>query len=254
MGAAAAKCSELASGKPDQVTTKAKVMDEEEEDEEEADDEEDESDEAEEAAKHEAEAALQVLKRGRTTAFKEAIEHATSLGVDEEKILKAEAMLEQHKVMRRKEIFAAELETFLASDDGNDMEKCEERQKTGESCGVSQQVLAALLERMEVIGLSRDLEDDEIERAKTLMQLSARKFVQSCLRGRATTWLDLKAGKQKKALCRLDSSLRTMRVVQEAGEAELCSLALMSAKAYGATGQDEVSGSKGFTKLSDQEQ
>eukprot|EP00913_Durusdinium_trenchii_P033780 g31623.t1 len=97
-----AKCSEMAMGKPSQVDTQQAFESEDQEDGEEEAEEEDEEEDEENSAKADAQAALQGgLVRGKTAAFKEALDFAQSVGIDETIIMKAEAKLQEHKAEHR---------------------------------------------------------------------------------------------------------------------------------------------------------
>mmetsp|Transcript_693 Transcript_693/g.1187 ORF Transcript_693/g.1187 Transcript_693/m.1187 type:complete len:375 (+) Transcript_693:28-1152(+) len=256
MGAAAAKCSEIVGGNSNTVNAAKALEEEEEAEEEEADeDEADAEEEAAEAARKDAQDALKGgIVRGKTTAFREAIDHATSLGIDENMILKAEAALDDHKKTREREAFSEELAAFLETEESHEIEPCEEILKKGEGISVTESVLKQLRDRIEDINLSRDLEEEELAKANAFVTSAATKWVASCLKGRSCSWVNMANGKKEKALCLLDPAMRKLSVVQEGDRSELCSCMLASAMACGAAGHAKASGSSGFGKLKDEEQ
>merc|ERR1712061_128284 len=131
-GAAAAKCSDVTTGAGMGAAKPLDASSSEDEDGEEDDEEDDEDDDEDdtEDIRNDAELALQEgLKRGKTNVFKEVLDHAAALGIDEDKILKAEAKLEEHKANRRREAFEAELRAFLDTEDANDLKLCEEKER-----------------------------------------------------------------------------------------------------------------------------
>ncbi|CAE7638792.1 modF [Symbiodinium sp. KB8] len=248
-----AKCSEMMTGTPSQVKPSEALLEEDEDDgeDEEAEEEEDEEDE-EASVKADAEKALKGgLMRGKTAAFEEAIEHATSVGIDETMIAHAEKKLQQHKVQREREVFIEELPKFLGSEDADDEAKCEEQIEVGKKHGVPESHLQQLRQRIEFIKLGRDLEEEELTKAQEMTTESTRRFVTSCFAGRSLMHIDPK-GKKVKVLCKLDPAMRKLRIEEEAG-AEVCSAELVKVQAC-AGPLAELGESSPLTSLSDEEQ
>eukprot|EP00439_Symbiodinium_sp_Y106_P014305 s2572_g2.t1 len=277
-----AKCSEMMTGTPSQVKPSEALLEEDEDDgeDEEAEEEEDEEDE-EASVKADAEKALKGgLMRGKTAAFEEdgrvmdlrgigpssralhviglglpanpaAIEHATSVGIDESMIAHAEKKLQQHKVQREREVFIEELPKFLSSEDADDEAKCQEQIEVGKKHGVPESHLQQLRQRIEFIKLGRDLEEEELTKAQEMTTESTRRFVTSCFAGRSLMHIDPK-GKKIKVLCKLDPAMRKLRIEEESG-AEVCSAELIKVQACAGplAGLGE---SSSLTSLSDEEQ
>ncbi|CAE7824705.1 modF [Symbiodinium sp. CCMP2456] len=247
-----AKCSEMMTGTPSQVKPSEALLEEDEDDgeDEEAEEEEDEEDE-ETSVKADAEKALKGgLMRGKTAAFEEAIEHATSVGIDESMIAHAEKKLHQHKVQREREVFIEELPKFLSSEDADDETKCQEQIEVGKKHGVPESHLQQLRQRIEFIKLGRDLEEEELTKAQEMTTESTRRFVTSCFAGRSLMHIDPK-GKKVKVLCKLDPAMRKLRIEEEAG-AEVCSAELVKVQAC--AGPLAGLGEGPLTSLSDEEQ
>jgi len=254
MGTAAAKCSDITKGgglgapKPLEASTS------EEEHEEEGEEEEEDSEEEERA---EAEAALQNgLKRGGTSTFKEAIDHATELGVDMELIAKAEAKLEEHKTKRRREAFEAELKDFLKGDESRDLTACAEKLKQGAEYGVSEKALQPIRAKMSDLELNKELSADEVEKAKLFVEVCTRRFVASCLPGRevgrGTTLLDLHTGQKRKVVLKLDLALRDLRVQTPDGE-DLHTCKVAGTFVRHASDVEGISSQAGFAKLPEED-
>lgn len=215
MGATFKRCSDievqkgLGAEKPLDASSSEEEL---EEDEEESEIEEDNSEEE----KSEVAAALtDVLKRGRTATFKEAIAHASSLGLDEEKIKKAELRLEQHKYQRQKEIFETELREFLDKDkDAIDLQSVIDMRTKAKEFGCAQDLIAPLDALHDQLDLGRELGESEVDKAREILECLTRSFVSQCVstKGRAVTWVDLDAGKKQKAIAKLDLTLKNFRV------------------------------------------
>lgn len=258
MGSVAAKCSDvefapnLGAAKPldaeDSASEDGDEDDEDEEDEEEA--------EAEaEEERREAEGALNdtvaKLTRGRTTVLKEVIEHGIAVGIDEKQILKAEAKLEEHKLLRKREAYESELNDFMQGEDAMKLEAILDMIAQGEKLEVGAKVLEPLHERHKEILLSRDLEQGELKKAREFMELCARRFVGACVRGRDTIWIDLRSGKRVNVHVFLDVTLKNMKVVRSEGGVPLASAKLASLTARKGMEAEEVAELPGFTALKD---
>eukprot|EP00913_Durusdinium_trenchii_P002771 g2563.t1 len=72
-----------------------------------------------------------------------------------------------------------ELPKFLNSEDAEDLTTCQEKLELGKSRGVPEQHLQKLRDQIEFIKLGRDLEDEEVEKAKQMTVESTRRFVTS---------------------------------------------------------------------------
>jgi len=251
MGASlGSKCSDVSFDKSGASKPLDASSSEEEEEDEEDDDEDEEEDDGDDM-KTEAELALQEgPKRGKTCTFREVIDHANKIGLEEEKIKTAEAMLEQHKATRRREAYEAELRDFLDSDDSNDLVACQAKEKQGQNYGVTDKVLKPLRERILELEMSKDLGADEVEQAKAFLEKCSRRFVGSCAKGREAVWIDINTAKKRKALLFIDLTLKNFKVQTSKGdESSTCKVADVTAK----KGYDveEVVESKVFGTLSE---
>jgi len=253
MGGACSKCQDVQVGGKGLGAAKAlEASDSEEDVEDESDGEdEDEGDELEEEKGEAEQALLQKLKTGKTRIFKEAIDHATSLGLDEDKISKAEQKLEEHKALRRREAFEAELRDFLSGDEIT-MDACEEMLQKGKGYGVTEKVLKPLHEKAEELERLRELNTEELENAKRFLEACTRRFIASCVKGRETTWIDLADGTKLKATAWLDLTLKNLRLTGISDdEIKTCKIADIAAKR--ALESDEVMELAGWEKLGDDE-
>lgn len=220
MGVACQKCADIelqkgvAADKPLDASSS-----EDEDDLSDEEDEDEDMDDGLEEEKHEVELALKdALKRGKTQTFKEAIAHANSLGLDEDKIRKAEQKLEEHKLLRRRELFEAELQEFLDNDSGHTLAACQEMLSKAKELGVSGKMMESLEKRVDELDMGRALETHEADRASEVVEALTRSFVQQCvsIKGRTVYWVDLSGdgGKKskKKGTARLDTILKNFRV------------------------------------------
>lgn len=221
-GGACNKCSDVSLNKNaptrglDESSSEGEGEDEEEAEEEDSDGENEQSLEEE---KKNAEHVLQEgLRRGKTGAFTEAIEHATALGLDEDKIQLAEKKLEDHKAFRRREAFEAELHEFLRSEDAADKEQCEEKLAQGREYGVGEKVLKPVLDRIAELELMLPLKPDEIELTKQFLEICTRRFVASCIKGRDLHWVDLDSGGKQKSVMKIDLTLKNLTVAGPPGD------------------------------------
>jgi len=213
--------------------------------------EENEEEELEKERKNAAEVLSQGLKRGKTGAFSEAIEHATQLGLDEDKILMAEKKLEDHKAVRRKEAFEAELADFLNTEDANDTAQCEEKLAQGSEYGVSEKALQPLKERIVELQQMEPLRPDEVDLTKQFLELCTRRFVASCVKGRDLHWVDLDSGSKEKSVAKMDLTLKNFTVEGPPNGNLACKVADVTAKR--AAEVAEVTSKSGFDKLGDAE-
>lgn len=193
------------------------------------------------------------MQRGKTSTFHEVIDHAKGIGIDPEKIKKAEAMLEQHKVIRRREAFEAEMRAFLENSDSDDLVACEEKQRQGLSYGVSDKVLAPLRDKIADLQLNTDLLEDEVAQAKLFLEICTRRFVRSAVKGRDVFWIDKLTGRRLKAVMYLDLVLKNIQVRNSKDE-ELGVLKFAEATAKRATNVDEIAETEVFTKLTEFDQ
>eukprot|EP00747_Dinoflagellata_sp_TGD_P166077 gnl/TRDRNA2_/TRDRNA2_188324_c0_seq1.p1 gnl/TRDRNA2_/TRDRNA2_188324_c0~~gnl/TRDRNA2_/TRDRNA2_188324_c0_seq1.p1 ORF type:complete len:351 (+),score=111.02 gnl/TRDRNA2_/TRDRNA2_188324_c0_seq1:247-1299(+) len=255
MGNVANKCSDMelnkmqGLGAPKPLDASSSEGDDDELGDEDEEDEEEDNDDA----KLQAEKALaESLKRGKTTAFKEAIDYATSLGIDETKITMAEQKLEEHKNFRRKEAFEGELADFMDSDEANDIEACQDKLKTGKSYGCTEKTLKALMARIEELDKGKALSPAEVARIREYFEVATRKFVATCMMGRDALFFDISSGAKSKATVMLDAPLKNLKVVG-VGEEDMI-LKVSSAAARRAMDVDEVVGAGKFTDLKEEDQ
>jgi len=251
MGAVASRCNDVSMDKGGSAKPLDASSSEEEEEDEEEEDEEDEEDDT--ADRTEAEAALQeTLKRGKTTAFKEVIEHATAIGIDEDKIMKAEALLEQHKAQRRREAFEQELDAFMVSPEVDNLEACESKRRQGEQYGVSAASLSALVDKIEDLKMRLDLNQDEQMQARRYLEACCRRFVATSAVGRSTSWCTLQTGKLQKVTLVLDPALKYLKIQSLGNEVlETVSLALLAPQKPDQS--DQVVESEAYDRLTDQQ-
>jgi len=249
MGSATSKCSDVSHGN---VKTNVKPLDaSDSEEEEEEDDDEDEDDEGGDDERRNAEDVLNGgVQRGKEASFKEAIDHATSVGIDVDKILKAEAKLEEHKAVRRREAFESDIKDYL-EEANQDVDACREKLANGKQHGVSEKLLAKLEERIEALDQNRELDSEEVEKARLLIERNTRKFVSAAVQGRPVTWIDLDSGEKTSATLFIDLVLHNAKVIDESGaELGFADLMKLRPKPSGA-GDDVVVSKEGFQKLSD---
>lgn len=253
-GGACNRCSDVNKASTSAVKALDEVSSEEEdagEASEGSDEDEGAEEEAQEEEKRAAELSLQdTLKRGKTSTFKEAIDHAAALGIEEEKIQLAEKKLEDHKAFRRREAFEAELHDFLRTEEANDIANCEEKLTQGKEYGVSEKSLKALQDRILELELMKELNKDEIEQAKMFLELCTRRFVASCVaKGRDLQWIDLESGTKHKVVAKMDLTLKNFTVAGRPDGDISCKVDEVTAKR--AVDAQEVSQKKGFSKLAD---
>lgn len=248
-GGACNKCSDVSINNKNAPRGLEETSSEEEEEDEEPSEEEDDGGEEANEARSAAELALQDgLKRGKTSTFKEAIEHATALGLDEEKISLAEKKLEEHKGFRRREAFEAELHDFLRTD-ANDIAGCEEKINQGKEYGVNEKLLKPLQDRIAELELMKDLRPDEVEQAKQFLELCTRRFVASCAtaKGRDVELVDLVSGKKQKVVLKLDLTLKNLMVAGPSSGDLKCKVSDVSTS-YAANAE-KVKDTDGFAQL-----
>jgi len=77
---------------------------------------------------------------------------------------------------------------------------------------ISDKNLEALRERIAELTLCRDLDPDELEQVKMLMEMWTRRFLNACLKGRDVIWVDMTTGKKAKAIFTLDITLKNITV------------------------------------------
>jgi len=249
MGGVASRCSDVSMDKGGSAKPLDASSSEEDDEEDDDEDEEDEEDDGED--QKEAEAALhEGLKRGKTTAFKEVIDHATAIGIDEDKIMKAEAMLEQHKATRRREAFEQELVSFMDTPEAESLEKCEQRLRQGEGYGVTEKAMQPLVEKIEELKMQRDLGQDETLQAKNYLEACVRRFVAAAVLGRSTTWVDQSSGKLQKVNLALDLALKYVKILSITGEV-LQSAKLTDCVPKKPQDAEEIIESGAFEKLTD---
>jgi len=169
------------------------------------------------------------------------IDHATAVGIAEDKIAKAEAALEQHKATRKREAFEAELRDFLESEECEDLEACEEKEQQGIKFGVSDKGLAALREKIEDLNRRKDLADEEVAQAKLYLEVHCRRFVKSAVKGRSGIWIDVASGKKQRVNLSLDLTLHNLTVTKSSGDsAQLASCSLDRCSAVRASDTEEM--------------
>jgi len=202
-------------------------------------------------AKRGAELALQDgLKRGKTSTFTEAIEHAQTVGLDEEKIQLAEKKLEDHKNFRRREAYEADLYDFLRSEDANDLQSCQDKISQGKEYGIGEKVLKSIEDHMLLLETKKELSADEIQQAKQFLELYTRRFVASCLmKGRDVQWIDLETGSMHKVVLKMDVILKNFTVTGPPDGDLTCKVAEITTKR--ATDAAEVTAKNGFSQLAD---
>merc|ERR1711934_376721 len=190
------------------------------------------------------------LKRGKTSTFKEAIEHATAIGLEDEKIQMAEKKLEDHKAFRRREAFEAELHDFLRTEDAEDIDSCKDKLSQGKEYGVGDKVLKLLQDQILHLELMKDLNAEEIEQAKLFLELCTRRFVASCVaKGRDVEWIDLESGSKHKVVVKMDLTLKNFTVAgPPAGDLSCKVDDIMTQRAVDSA---EVSSKNGFSQLAD---
>eukprot|EP00927_Polykrikos_kofoidii_P076380 TRINITY_DN733_c2_g1_i1.p1 TRINITY_DN733_c2_g1~~TRINITY_DN733_c2_g1_i1.p1 ORF type:complete len:367 (+),score=90.84 TRINITY_DN733_c2_g1_i1:63-1163(+) len=251
MGAAATKCSELNKAssigvKPLEASSSEGEDDADEVYSEEDEDDEEDGDEIKEAAE---DAINQGLRRGKTATFKEAIEHATSVGIDLEKIMKAEAKLEEHKQLRRREALEDDIREYLGDEANQTIEVCRDKLEASAAAGCSEKLLNQLKDRIAQLDLDRPLSQAEIRKCKDYVLGCTRRYASSVVLGRATSWVDLDTGDLTAGTLKLDIVLSRVSVRDREGQ-ELGACDLCTSLARRPEENEKVSSSSGFETLS----
>jgi len=199
----------------------------------------------------------QNLKRGKTMAMKEAISTAKKFGLDTSKISEAEQQLDVHKRQQRREEVEREVQVFLLSDAAKDIGIVEKMiKKTVEAdCPVA--TVQSLQECLQVLLLTRSLEDEEITRAREYLKQSCRDFVLAAANdsGRLAVFVDLDKGKKMAAVISLDPALHIITVSLEVDDEHKSLQAPVTSLVAVIAGTDpDVQKTKGFKSLESDEQ
>jgi len=232
----------------------ASSSEDEDDDEEEEEDEEEEDEDADQARSAVEDALTSALKRGKTGTFKEIIDHATAVGIAEDKIAKAEAALEQHKAQRKREAFEADLKEFMESEEADNMAACEEREQQGLKFGVLDRGLQVLRDKIVSLQLRQDLVDDEVAQARLFLETCTRRFIKSAVKGRPSVYLDLESGKKTSVNIFVDLTLRFLIAVKTSGDKdEFARLEIGVASAKRAAEVEEVRDSDIYGQLGEED-
>mmetsp|Transcript_113448 Transcript_113448/g.225825 ORF Transcript_113448/g.225825 Transcript_113448/m.225825 type:complete len:441 (-) Transcript_113448:65-1387(-) len=192
------------------------------------------------------------LTRNSAATFHEVIDHARGLGIDPEKIKKAEQMLEQHRAQQRRDLFEADMKEFLETSEADNLDACKEKLDQGRGYGCSEKLLQPLRSRISELELCIDLAADEVAKAKRFLELCTRRFVRSCVTGRDTIWVDLKANKRTKAVLHLDVVLKNFTVKSAKGD-KLATAKVVDLEVKRALDVESISSTEAFGKLPEKE-
>jgi len=266
MGAVADRCSDMNPAERHESFRKnsggramAKALDEDSSEEEEDEDPDEGSDMAgslaEEAEDMRAETELALIEgftKNSAATFHEVIDHAKGLGIDPAKINKAEEMLKHHRAQQCRDLFEADMKVFLETADADNLDACKGRLDQGRGYGCSEKVLQPLRTRIADLELCVDLAADEVAKAKLFLELCTRSFVKSCVSGRETIWVDLKANRRMKAAMHLDVVLKNFTVKSSKGE-QLATAKVADLDVKRALEVEHISRTEAFGKLPEKE-
>lgn len=160
---------------------------------------------------------MEVLKRGKTQALKEAISGAKKLKVDATVIKAAEKRLADHKHDQRRGEVEDELNEFMKTDQFEDIKACVKMESKAEKADVRDEDLKQLRDKLYLLRICRELEDDEDDTAYAMVQKSASEFFDQAISeaGRRVIFFDHHNGSKCCASLTLDPPVRHLILTLE---------------------------------------
>jgi len=191
------------------------------------------------------------LKRGKTLAMKEAIGAAKAAGVDKKVVKEAEQVLDAHKKKQMQEEIIAEADTFFNGKDSKNTSTCKEIFKKAKDAGCSKELLLRLKEHLDMLTLTRKLEQDELVLVRQSLRTSCKDFVLACVKdaGRPMTLYALETGNKRQSVARIDTLLQTLTLTFDTGGADLVIPIGGSLKATSAMADTATCENKSFIAL-----
>lgn len=160
---------------------------------------------------------MATLKRGKTQALKEAIAGAKKLKGDATLIKAAEKRLADHKHDQRRDEVKEELMQFMESDGFEEIEACAKMETAAMKADVIDEDLKQLRDKLYLLRVCRELEDDEDDQAFETVQESSQEFFDQAISdfGRPVIFFDSSTGGKCVASLSVDPPVRHLILTLE---------------------------------------